>query len=209
MKNVVVQTPTGDMLVNQMRSGSLDAAVAYLSNAAGSADAPRRDSHSRARRARWRRSRSAVAKDSQQQATRSSGCCRRFAPTTSQERFGQEGFRWVDARGGGIMSDAPVATPPQPSTLPPDIEPVPMSPFFVAMGGLGGSYVLLIVAHARRPTWRSRRRRTSRRRLQKPEIQYAIRLTLVVVHDLGAALALGGDAARLSAVAVLSFAAAG
>lgn len=38
MKNVVVQTPTGDMLVNQMRSGSLDAAVAYISNAAGAAD---------------------------------------------------------------------------------------------------------------------------------------------------------------------------
>lgn len=38
MKNVAVQTPTGDMLVNQMRSGSLDAAVAYLSNAAGSGD---------------------------------------------------------------------------------------------------------------------------------------------------------------------------
>lgn len=38
MKNVVVQTPTGDMLVNQMRSGSLDAAVAYLSNAAGAKD---------------------------------------------------------------------------------------------------------------------------------------------------------------------------
>lgn len=38
MKNVAVQTPTGDMLVNQLRSGSLDAAVAYLSNAAGSAD---------------------------------------------------------------------------------------------------------------------------------------------------------------------------
>ncbi|HUQ68873.1 MAG TPA: substrate-binding domain-containing protein, partial [Planctomycetaceae bacterium] len=37
MKNVTVQTPTGDMLVNQMRAGSLDAAVAYLSNAAGSA----------------------------------------------------------------------------------------------------------------------------------------------------------------------------
>lgn len=34
MKNVVVQTPTGDMLVNQMRAGSLDAAVAYVSNAA-------------------------------------------------------------------------------------------------------------------------------------------------------------------------------
>lgn len=38
MKNVSVQTPTGDMLVNQMKTGSLDAAVAYLSNAAGSAD---------------------------------------------------------------------------------------------------------------------------------------------------------------------------
>jgi len=38
MKNVVVQTPTGDMLVNQMRSGSLDAAVAYLSNAVGAAE---------------------------------------------------------------------------------------------------------------------------------------------------------------------------
>lgn len=38
MANVTVQTPTGDMLVNQMRSGSLDAAVAYLSNAAGSGD---------------------------------------------------------------------------------------------------------------------------------------------------------------------------
>jgi molybdate transport system substrate-binding protein len=35
MKNVTVQAPTGDMLVNQMRAGSLDAAVVYLSNAAG------------------------------------------------------------------------------------------------------------------------------------------------------------------------------
>ncbi|MEO1526677.1 MAG: substrate-binding domain-containing protein [Planctomycetota bacterium] len=38
MPNVTVQSPTGDMLVNQLRTGSLDAAVAYLSNAAGSAD---------------------------------------------------------------------------------------------------------------------------------------------------------------------------
>ncbi len=38
MANVTVQTPTGDMLVNQMRAGSLDAAVAYLSNAAGSGE---------------------------------------------------------------------------------------------------------------------------------------------------------------------------
>ncbi len=35
MENVTVQSPSGDMLVNQMRAGSLDAAVAYLSNAAG------------------------------------------------------------------------------------------------------------------------------------------------------------------------------
>jgi molybdenum ABC transporter molybdate-binding protein len=39
MKNVVVQSPTGDLLVNQMRTGALDAVVAYVSNAVASADA--------------------------------------------------------------------------------------------------------------------------------------------------------------------------
>jgi molybdate transport system substrate-binding protein len=38
MKNVTVQTPTGDMLVNQMLTGSLDAAVTYLSNAVGAGE---------------------------------------------------------------------------------------------------------------------------------------------------------------------------
>jgi molybdate transport system substrate-binding protein len=38
MKNVTVQSPTGDMLVNQMLTGSLDAAVTYLSNAIGVGD---------------------------------------------------------------------------------------------------------------------------------------------------------------------------
>ncbi len=38
MANVTVQTPTGDMLVNQLLTGSLDAAVVYLSNAAGAGD---------------------------------------------------------------------------------------------------------------------------------------------------------------------------
>lgn len=33
-KNVVVDLPTGDMLVNQMKTGALDAVVAYISNAA-------------------------------------------------------------------------------------------------------------------------------------------------------------------------------
>lgn len=38
MANVTVQTPTGDMLVNQLLAGSLDAAVVYLSNAAGAGE---------------------------------------------------------------------------------------------------------------------------------------------------------------------------
>jgi ABC-type molybdate transport system substrate-binding protein len=38
MKNVVVQAPTGDMLVNQLRTGALDAVVAYISNAVSAAD---------------------------------------------------------------------------------------------------------------------------------------------------------------------------
>jgi molybdenum ABC transporter molybdate-binding protein len=35
MKNVTVQSPTGDLLVNQLRTKSLDAVIAYISNAAG------------------------------------------------------------------------------------------------------------------------------------------------------------------------------
>lgn len=38
MENVTVQSPTGDFLVNQLQTGSLDAAVAYLSNAAGAGE---------------------------------------------------------------------------------------------------------------------------------------------------------------------------
>ena len=38
MKNVAVQSPTGDMLVNQLRTGSLDAVVAYISNATYAGD---------------------------------------------------------------------------------------------------------------------------------------------------------------------------
>ena len=37
-KNVAVESPTGDFLVNQLRTKSLDAIIAYVSNAAGSAD---------------------------------------------------------------------------------------------------------------------------------------------------------------------------
>lgn len=38
MKNVTVQSPTGDLLVNQLRTKSLDAVIAYISNAAGAGD---------------------------------------------------------------------------------------------------------------------------------------------------------------------------
>ena len=38
MKNVVVQAPTGDLLVNELRTGALDAVVAYVSNATSAAD---------------------------------------------------------------------------------------------------------------------------------------------------------------------------
>jgi molybdenum ABC transporter molybdate-binding protein len=38
MKNVKVQSPTGDMLINQLLTGSLDAAIAYISNGVNAAD---------------------------------------------------------------------------------------------------------------------------------------------------------------------------
>lgn len=96
MKNVVVQTPTGDMLVNQMRSGSLDAAVAYLSNAAGAAD------HLDAIRIHGIPCSVAIqpygiAKDSthKQLASRLLAAIR---AQPSQERFKTEGFRWLEEK---------------------------------------------------------------------------------------------------------------
>jgi molybdenum ABC transporter molybdate-binding protein len=93
MKNVVVQTPTGDMLVNQMRSGSLDAAVAYLSNAAGAAeflDAIRIQGIPCSVATQPY----AVAKDSanQQLARRLLAAIQAEA---SHERFTSEGFQWL------------------------------------------------------------------------------------------------------------------
>ncbi len=38
MENVKVQSPAGDLLVNQLRTGSLDAVIAYVSNATAAAD---------------------------------------------------------------------------------------------------------------------------------------------------------------------------
>jgi molybdenum ABC transporter molybdate-binding protein len=93
MKNVVVQTPTGDMLVNQMRSGSLDAAVAYLSNAAGAAhdlDAIRIHGIPCSVATQP----IAVSKDaSNKQLVQRLLAAIRAAE--SQERFTSEGFRWI------------------------------------------------------------------------------------------------------------------
>jgi molybdenum ABC transporter molybdate-binding protein len=96
MKNVVVQTPTGDMLVNQMRSGSLDAAVAYLSNAAGAAeflDAIRIQGIPCSIATQPY----GVAKDSKrgQLAVR---LLRAIRTKSSKEKFTSEGFRWLEGQ---------------------------------------------------------------------------------------------------------------
>lgn len=95
MKNVVVQSPTGDMLVNQMRSGSLDAAVAYLSNAAGSAeflDAIRIQGLPCSVATQP----FGTAKDSKNKRLMQR-LLEAIRANASQERFKSEGFRWVDA----------------------------------------------------------------------------------------------------------------
>jgi molybdenum ABC transporter molybdate-binding protein len=93
MKNVVVQTPTGDMLVNQMRSGSLDAAVAYLSNAAGSAeflDAVRiQGLPCSVATQPFGTSKGSKSKRLTERLLRA------IRADASQERFESEGFRWV------------------------------------------------------------------------------------------------------------------
>ncbi|MEZ6135107.1 MAG: molybdate ABC transporter substrate-binding protein [Pirellulaceae bacterium] len=92
MANVTVQSPTGDMLVNQLRTGSLDAAVAYLSNAAGSAEfldlVPIDGIACSTATQPW-----AVARDSQhpQLAGRLFDAIR---SAESQEIFAAEGFTW-------------------------------------------------------------------------------------------------------------------
>ncbi len=92
MENVTVQTPTGDMLVNQLRAGSLDAAVAYISNAAGSGeflDAIRIEGLDCAKATQP----FAVAKDSKYPQT-----VKRMhdaiLTAESKQRFLLEGFRW-------------------------------------------------------------------------------------------------------------------
>ena len=96
MKNVVVQTPTGDMLVNQMRSGSLDAAVAYLSNAAGAAeflDAIRIQGIPCSIATQPY----GVAKDSEHRQL-GRRLLRAIRAESSKAKFASEGFRWLEGR---------------------------------------------------------------------------------------------------------------
>lgn len=92
MENVTVQTPTGDMLVNQLQTGSLDAAVAYLSNAAGAAeflDAVQITGISCSTATQpW-----AVATDSKYPET-ASRLFQQICSAKSQDHFAAEGFRW-------------------------------------------------------------------------------------------------------------------
>lgn len=99
MKNVVVESVSGDMLVNQMRSGSLDAAVAYLSNAAGAADALD------AIRIEGLQCSIAVqpyaaSKDSTNKRM-AERLLQAIRAQESQKRFTQEGFRWLDREADG------------------------------------------------------------------------------------------------------------
>lgn len=91
MKNVVVQTPTGDMLVNQLKAGGLDAAVVYVSNAATSGDVL--EAHPVDLPCAIASQPMAVGKASAQ-----AGLARRLlaalASDRSRERFLAEGFRW-------------------------------------------------------------------------------------------------------------------
>ena len=92
MSNVTVQTPTGDMLVNQLRTGSLDAAVVYLSNAAGAAefvDAVRiKDIDCSVATQPI-----AIAPDSPNAQT-ASRLLEQICSAESKQNFVQEGFRW-------------------------------------------------------------------------------------------------------------------
>lgn len=97
MPNVTVQTPTGDMLVNQLQTGSLDAAVAYLSNAAGASeflDAIRiQGIECSVATQPW-----AVAKESSYP-NLASRLFQRICSTESQDIFAAEGFSWQQAAG--------------------------------------------------------------------------------------------------------------
>jgi molybdate transport system substrate-binding protein len=94
MKNVVVQVPAGDMLVNQLKAGGLDAAVAYVSNAASSGDVL--EAYPVDLPCALATQPVAVAKDSPRREL-ARRLMAAFASARSKERFLTEGFRWKAA----------------------------------------------------------------------------------------------------------------
>jgi len=107
MENVAVQTPTGDMLVNQMRSGSLDAAVVYLSNAAGAGDALDAIRITDLPCSIASQPYGVAADSPRRRLAERLG--EAFRTQASREIFEAEGFRWVDA-----LDPLPLPAPPQP-----------------------------------------------------------------------------------------------
>jgi molybdate transport system substrate-binding protein len=105
MPNVTVQTPSGDMLVNQMQTGSLDAAVAYLSNAAGATEfLDAIQIHGLECSVATQPF--AIATDSPHAQT-ASRLFQAICSTESEETFIAEGFRWqLKSLGAGSVSDA-------------------------------------------------------------------------------------------------------
>ena len=92
MENVTVQVPTGDMLVNELRAGALDAAVVYLSNAAGSVE------HVDAVRIKGLDCSIAIQPFAIAEQSRyrqiTERLFERIISTESQDQFRAEGFRW-------------------------------------------------------------------------------------------------------------------
>lgn len=91
MKNVVVQVPAGDMLINQLKAGGLDAAVAYVSNAASSADVL--EAYPVDIPCAIATQPVAVGKESPRREL-ARRLLAAFASPRSKERFLSEGFRW-------------------------------------------------------------------------------------------------------------------
>ncbi len=93
MENVKVQVPAGDLLVNQMKTGALDASVVYLSNAAGAGEFldPIRIEGLKCSVATQP---FAIAVDSPHGQT-TSRLFEKICSTESQAIFQDEGFRWL------------------------------------------------------------------------------------------------------------------
>ncbi|MCG8653840.1 MAG: substrate-binding domain-containing protein, partial [Pirellulales bacterium] len=103
MENVTMQVPAGDMLVNQMQVGALDAAVAYLSNAAGAGDTldAIRIPDIECSVATQPFAISAESPNAQTASRLFAMIC----SAESQEAFSQEGFRWYMPNTADIKSD--------------------------------------------------------------------------------------------------------